>query len=278
MNRDDMDRDDLLDLSGEVAVVTGGAGNLGSNYVKALADHGARVAIVDVRPREIPFLAEHARTGKVIALVADITNKTAVQNAYREIVQKLGAPSILINNAGIDTPPDAPIETTGPFETFPEQVWSTVLDSHLKGAFLMSQEFVRAVREAKLPHASIINVSSTYGVVTPEQAVYDYRRRKGEVFYKPVAYSVAKSGMLNFTRWLAEYGAPFGIRVNTLVPGGVYAGQPQEFVAEYNRRTMLGRMATETEYNGAILFLSSHKASGYMTGSTLVVDGGWTAR
>ena len=269
---------DLLNLKGEIAIVTGGAGQLGSNYAKALADAGAKVAIVDAKPREVPLVAEHAKAGRVIAVLADITNKAAVQAVYKEIISKLGTPSILINNAGIDAPPNAPAETTGPFEGFPESVWDAVIDSHLKGAFLMSQEFIRTVREAKLPHASIINISSTYGVVTPDQSLYDFRRRKGEIFYKPVAYSVAKSGMLNFTRWLAEYGAPYGIRANTLVPGGVFNNQPEEFVVEYNRRTMLGRMAKEDEYNGAILFLSSHNASSYMTGSMIIVDGGWTAR
>ena len=98
------------------------------------------------------------------------------------------------------------------------------------------------------------------------------------MFVKPVGYSVAKSGVLNFTRWLAEYGAPLGIRANTLVPGGVReSGHAPEFVAEYERRTPLGRMAGESDYNGAVLFLAS-RASAYMTGATVVVDGGWTAR
>ena len=105
---------------------------------------------------------------------------------------------------------------------------------------------------------SIINVSSTYGVVSPDQSIYDYKRAGGATFFKPVGYSVAKSGVLNFTRWLAEYGAPLGIRANTLVPGGVReAGHAPEFVAEYEKRTPLGRMANESDYNGAVLFLAS---------------------
>jgi NAD(P)-dependent dehydrogenase (short-subunit alcohol dehydrogenase family) len=166
-----------------------------------------------------------------------------------------------------------------------------MIDSHLKTMLFASQAFVRHFRAAKSGAAgppsrearfggtgSIINVSSTYGVVSPDQSIYEYKRTGGVEFFKPVGYSVAKSGVLNFTRWLAEYGAPLGIRVNTLVPGGVReAGHAKEFIGEYEKRTPMGRMANESDYNGAVLFLAS-RASAYMTGATVVVDGGWTAR
>ena len=153
-----------------------------------------------------------------------------------------------------------------------------MMESHLKSALVVSQSFIERFRSGEATAGSIINISSIYGLVTPDQAVYDYRRRGGAEFFKPVGYSVAKSGVLNFTRWLAEYCASIGIRVNALVPGGVReAEHAADFVAEYERRTPLGRMATETDYDGAIVFLAS-KASAYMTGATLVVDGGWTAR
>jgi len=153
-----------------------------------------------------------------------------------------------------------------------------MLESHLKSALVVSQSFVECFRARGAGAGSIVNISSTYGVVTPDQSIYDYRRRGGAEYFKPVGYSVAKSGMLNFTRWLAEYCAPLGIRVNTLVPGGVReADHAPEFIAEYEKRTPLGRMAGETDYDGAIVFLAS-PASAYMTGATLVVDGGWTAR
>ncbi|HEX4914790.1 MAG TPA: SDR family oxidoreductase, partial [Vicinamibacterales bacterium] len=150
--------------------------------------------------------------------------------------------------------------------------------SHLKSAFFASQAFIRHYRAGGRSAGSIINVSSTYGVVSPDQSIYEYKRAGGATYFKPVGYSVAKSGVLNFTRWLAEYGAPLGIRANTLVPGGVREkDHAPEFVAEYEKRTPLGRMATETDYNGAVLFLASN-ASSYVTGATIVVDGGWTAR
>ena len=213
---------------------------------------------------------------------ADLVLRDAVHDAMRDAVARFGAPTILVNNAGLGSPPNAAAADNGPFEEYPESSWDVMIDSHLKSAFLVSQTFFAQFKAARARQpqlqGSIVNVSSTYGVVSPDQSVYDYRRRGGQEYYKPIGYSVAKSGVLNFTRWLAEYAAPFGVRVNTLVPGGVQeADHAPEFVAEYVKRTPLGRMARDDDYNGAVLFLAS-PASAYMTGAMLVVDGGWTAR
>lgn len=273
--------DDIFGLAGEGAIITGGQGDLGSEYAKTLAMAGAKVAIFDIKKENSSKAQKLIDDGyPVISLKADITKKKEVEAAMLEAVKYFGdTPSILINNGGLATHPNASAVENGPFEEYPEEVWEAMVDSHLKGAFIVSQVFIEKYRAAKKKSGSIINISSTYGLVSPEQAMYEFRRKKGETYYKPVGYSVAKSGVLNFTRWLADYCAyeKLNIRVNTLVPGGIYAGQDLEFVREYEKRTMLGRMATNTDYNGAILFLAS-SASAYMTGATLVVDGGWTAR
>jgi NAD(P)-dependent dehydrogenase (short-subunit alcohol dehydrogenase family) len=270
---------DLFRLDGAVAIVTGGLGRLGSQYARALTNAGASVALFDVATHRNPVVQSLADAGAPMSIhPVDATDRAAVDSAVEEVVARFGTPSILVNNAGLgSSPADAALET-GRFERYPESAWDAMIESHLKSAFVVSQSFIARFRRSESAAGSIINVSSTYGLVSPDQSVYDYRRRDGAEFYKPIGYSVAKSGMLNFTRWLAEYCAPFGVRVNTLVPGGVReAGHASEFVAEYVKRTPLGRMANDDDYNGAVVFLAS-RASAYMTGAALVVDGGWTAR
>jgi NAD(P)-dependent dehydrogenase (short-subunit alcohol dehydrogenase family) len=271
--------DTLFRLDGHVAIVTGGLGRLGSQYARALAGAGACVAVFDLAQRSNPIVDTLVAANAPVSIhVVDAARRDAVDREIAAVSNRFGAPTILVNNAGLgSSPADAALET-GRFERYPESAWDAMIDSHLKTALVASQSFVAAYRGGARRSGSIINVSSTYGVVTPDQSVYDYRRRDGAEYFKPIGYSVAKAGMLNFTRWLAEYCAPFGVRVNTLVPGGVReAAHAPEFVVEYEKRTPLGRMANDDDYNGAVIFLAS-AASSYMTGAMLVVDGGWTAR
>ena len=268
----------MFGLPGQVAIVTGALGRLGREYVRVLGRAGAAVGAVDVAGDPQLFADLEGEGVRVKVELADLSRKSDTDRAMAAITESLGAPTILVNNAGMGSSPAAAGAENGLFEDYPEVAWDTMIDSHLKSAFFASQAFIRHYREGGRSAGSIINVSSTYGVVSPDQSIYQYKRAGGATYFKPVGYSVAKSGVLNFTRWLAEYGAPLGIRANTLVPGGVREpGHAPEFIAEYEKRTPLGRMAGETDYNGAVLFLASN-ASSYMTGATIVVDGGWTAR
>lgn len=190
------------------------------------------------------------------------------------MTKKLGVPHGLVNAAALDSPPGAPVEDNGPFETYPEASWDRVMAVNVKGTMLCCQAIGGAM--AKAGRGSIVNVSSIYGVVSPDQRLYEYRRGAGDEFFKPVAYSASKSALLNLTRYLATYWAGSNVRVNTVTFGGVFNGQDELFLQAYCARVPLGRMARGDEYNGAIVFLLSD-ASSYMTGSNLVIDGGWTA-
>src|SRR3989344_4430735 len=232
-----------MELTGRTALVTGGLGLLGSQFVKTLALAGANVAIFDIRTEASPVLQDFIDEGdhNIRIFRVDITNSLFVRESFEFVYNLMITPTILINCAGLDSHPHASVNQNGSFEDYLEETWDSVIDSHLKGAFLVSREFLRRFELTEENSGSIINISSTYGLVAPDQSMYEYRRQRGENFYKPVAYTVAKAGMIGFTKWLAEYGGPLGIRVNALAPGGVKADQglDPEFVWEYEKRTML---------------------------------------
>jgi len=250
---------DLFSLAGRVAVVTGGAGQVGSEIVRGLEEQGSRVAVFDLA-------AERFRV--------DVTDRSALEAAMEEVVQEWGVPHVLVNAAALDSPPDAPAEEAGPFESYPERSFDEVMAVNVKGTFLSCQ--IVGGPMAAAGRGSIINISSIYGMLSPVQDLYDFRRRDGETFFKPVAYSVSKSALYNLTRYLATYWASSGVRVNTLTLAGVQNDQPQEFVDAYSARMPLRRMADVGEVVGPVVFLASD-ASSYVTGANLVADGGWSA-
>ena len=250
---------DSFSLDGRVAIVTGGAGQLGAEIVRGLEERGARVAVFDLA-------ADDFRV--------DVTDRAAIEQATNRVAGEWGEPHILVNAAALDSPPDAPPEEVGPVESYPEESFDQVMDVNVKGTFLCCQ--VVGARMAEAGRGSIVNISSVYGMLSPVQAVYDFRRASGETFFKPVAYSVSKSALYNLTRYLATYWARSGVRVNTLTLAGVWNDQPQEFVDAYTARMPVGRMADVAEVVGPVVFLVSDAAS-YVTGANLVADGGWSA-
>ena len=262
-----------MNLSKHVVVVTGAAGQLGSAYVQAVLDAGGKVLALD-RIKRVALNKEWVNSNNVSYVESDITNKNSLQDALALCIEQLGTPTGLINNAAIDSPPDSPASENGPFEEYPLESFKRVMDVNVTGTLLACQVFGSAMAEAG--YGSIINVASIYGKVSPDQSIYEYRRERGETYYKPVAYSVSKSSLYNMTRYLAVYWAKKGVRVNTLTLAGVFNQQDESFLKAYLARIPMGRMATPADYFGPALFLISD-ASRYMTGSDLVVDGGWTA-
>ncbi len=266
--------DELFDVAQEVVLITGASGQLGNEYTRTFLERGACVVGLDTHLSCQSENLKEEYPDNYLFCISDVTSKISLQQALSEIMNAFGSPTVLINNAAIDSPPSSPPEENGPFEEYPEASWDKVMDVNLKGVYLCCQIF--GAEMARAGKGSIINVASIYGVVSPDQSLYEYRRQQGEVFFKPVAYAASKSGVFNLSRYLAVYWAKKNIRVNTLTIAGVFNNQDAEFLEAYCGRIPIGRMAKADEYNGAVLFLAS-PASIYMTGANLVMDGGWTA-
>ena len=268
-----------FDLTGHVAVVTGGVGLLGAEFCKTLAEAGASVAVVDLNASASQGTADTlTKSGyKALAVPTDITKPDSVDAMVEKVVSEFGRIDVLVNSAALDPKfdPDAAKKGIAPgaFEDYPLDDWNAALNVNLTGMFLVSQACVRQmISQGK--KGSIINICSTYGLNGPDQGIYI---KDGErVAYKPVYYTVTKAGVMGFTKYLAAYYAGTEIRVNALTPGGVFNNHEDYFVKNYSAKTIIGRMANKDEMNGALLFLASD-ASSYMTGNNVVVDGGWTA-
>ncbi|MCK4693760.1 MAG: SDR family oxidoreductase, partial [Anaerolineales bacterium] len=209
-----------------------------------------------------------------LGIETDVSQPESVTAMVDSVLKRFGRIDVLVNNAALD-PKFDPLhagEHVNSFEEFSFSAWQEALAVNVTGMFLCAQAVAPTMVEAG--RGVIVNISSTYGVVGPDQRLY---QREGQSpRYKPVSYTVSKAAALGLTRYLATYFADTGIRVNALTPGGVYADHDEEFVRRYSAKTVLGRMAEADEMASALLFLVSD-ASSYMTGANLVVDGGWTA-
>lgn len=270
-----MNLPEKFSLKNKLAVVTGGGGLLGKQFLQALEQAGAFVVALDVNRTKLEEAADQVGTESVEYLQADITDAASIRSAVEEIVRVHNRLDILVNSAAVDPkfdPDQVEHRPRTSFVDYPLEDWKRSLDVNLTGMFLSCQAAVRPMLQNG--GGVIINLSSMYGLVGPDQRLY---RREGErPRYKPVDYSVTKAGVLGLTRYLAAFYGRKGIRVNALTPGGVFNDHDEEFIQRYSSRAILGRMAEFDELNGALLFLAS-EASSYMTGANLIVDGGWTA-
>ncbi len=271
---------DLFKLNGRVALITGGAGLLGAEFCQSLSQAGAAVVIADLDFHKAAELAESisASGGKALSLQVDVTQPDSVQQMISSTLKAFGSLDILVNSAVLDPKFDPQHlqsnaqANPGEFESYPLEAWNAALAVNLTGAFLSCQAAVSPMLAQG--QGVIVNISSIYGLVGPDQKLYQKSEQPPQ--YKPVYYSVTKAGILGLTKYLATYYAGRNIRVNCLTPGGVFNNHNDDFLQAYSTRTVLGRMARKDEMNAAMLFLASD-ASSYMTGANLVVDGGWSA-
>jgi len=268
----------MFDLSGRVAIITGGAGLLGVKHAEAIAEFGGIPVLADIDGTK----AEH-KAGEIaekhatdsLGVMVDITDEDDVKLLLQTVLKRFEKVDILINNAAHNPKMEVTGKINGSrLEQFSVDMWNSDISVGLTGAFLCSR--VIGTEMAKQGKGVILNISSDLGIIAPDQRIY---RKQGltkeKQPVKPVTYSVVKHGLIGLTRYLATYWATEGVRANALLPGGIYQGQDENFVEKLTNLIPLGRMAHEDDYKAAVVFLVSD-ASSYMTGANINIDGGRT--
>jgi NAD(P)-dependent dehydrogenase (short-subunit alcohol dehydrogenase family) len=269
---------DRFDLHDHVVIITGGAGLLGKEFARSLAQSGAHAVIAEINlplaQAVVEAITSEAGTPP-LAIQVDVTDPGSVHTMVAQVLQRFGRIDGLVNSAALDPKFDAAHAGvhTNAFEDYPLELWNQGLAVNLTGMFLCAQAVAPAMLAQR--KGSIVNLSSIYGLAAPDQRLYQSDDPQAPPQYKPVIYTVTKSAVIGLTKYLATYWGDKGIRVNTLTPGGTYNNHPDTFEQRYSARTPMGRMGDKGDYCGALLYLLSD-ASAYMTGANLVVDGGWT--
>ena len=262
----------MFNLKNKTVILTGSSGLLGSQYADVLSAAGANVILADKEEKENKKLEARLRkkyeTNPLVCKV-DVSDKKSIINMKKIILKKFKKIDVLVNNAYFN--PNQSKYSSVSFEKFPLELWNQVLAVNLTGVFLCSQEIGKTMVEQK--NGIIVNISSIYGLLGADQRIYGKSNLNS-----PVSYAATKGAIINLTKYLAAYWNRKNIRVNTLSLGGVVnkSYMKKDFIKKYSEKTMLGRMANKEEYRGPLLFLASD-ASSYMTGSNLIVDGGWSA-
>lgn len=260
----------MADTSSRVVVLTGGGGLLGRAMVERLTADGATVAVVDRHADLAETAAKLAVTpGRAKAYACDVADRAQLARLHEDVRADLGEVQALICNAATKSE-----NFFEPFESFPIEDWNYVLGVNLTAPMLCAQEFGPGM--ASRGHGVIVNTLSIYGIVAPDQRIYEGSLYEGRTINTPAIYSASKAGLWGLTKYLASYWGAQGVRVNAVTPGGVFSGQNETFERKYSARTMMGRMGEPHEIADAVTFLVSDRAS-YVTGHNLVVDGGLTS-
>jgi NAD(P)-dependent dehydrogenase (short-subunit alcohol dehydrogenase family) len=264
---------DQFDLTGKTAIVTGGAGILGRHFCLGLAESGANVVVADLHYNAAMQLVSDLqdRYGtNALAIGCDVANQQSVQKMVTDVVVEFGEINILHNNAaGKSEDLDA---FFAPFEEYSLEQWQKIMSVNLDGMFLVAQAVGKQMVEQE-KGGSIIQTASIYGVMAPDQRIYENSFYMGQQINTPAVYAASKAGVIGLTKYLASYWSDKDIRVNALSPGGTESGQNDEFNRRYSARVPMNRMAKAEEMVGALLYLASD-ASSYMTGQNIIVDGG----
>ncbi|MBS1731265.1 MAG: SDR family oxidoreductase [Bacteroidetes bacterium] len=265
-----MENKSLFDLTGKIALITGGAGLLASEHAQALLEFGATIILADIREEKCKHAVKilNKKYEKVFPVFLDVTKKESWESVLENIQNTFGQIDILINNAGFTNQS----KTSGfdaSFENFSLEDWNAILQVNLTGTFLGCQVIGKHMVEHK--KGAIINMASLYGVVSPHHPLYE-----GTGIVQPVAYSVSKHGVIGLTKYIATLWAKKGVRVNSITPGGIFNGHEGLFLERFEKLNPIGRMSDQAELRGAVVFLASD-ASSHVIGHNLIVDGGWTA-
>ena len=253
-------------LDGKTIAMTGAAGILGQGAVAAFLAAGARVCALDRSSKDLDKLG--ADSEQLLKIATDVSDAASVRAAADRLHSHWGVADVLFNNAATKSD-----NFFAPFEDFPLEDWNAVMAVNLTGAMLCAQAFGAPM--ARRGRGAIVNTLSIYGIVAPDQRIYEGSLYEGRAINTPAIYSASKAGLWGLTQYLASYWGGQGVRVNAITPGGVFSGQNETFVRNYSHRVPLGRMATREDIVNGMLFLASD-ASSYLNGHNLVVDGGWT--
>ncbi len=273
---------DRFSIRGKVCVVTGGGGLIGMKHTEAILEGEGIPVLLDIAPNGMERVKkavteEYGEDRTVETFVTDITDRKALEEVRDRLLEKYGHIDVLINNAANNPKVEEASKNLGPirFHNFPVEMWNQDLAVGLTGAMLCAQVFGEVMEKQR--SGVVLNISSDYGLIAPDQRIY---RKEGlpeeEQMVKPVSYSVVKHGMIGLTKYLAVYWADKGIRVNTLCPASLENGQNEEFVRKISNLIPMGRMSRPDEYVCTVLYMISDAAT-YMTGSTVVLDGGRTS-